>query len=133
MSENKNKIQNFETIKTSNLLHRVRNLKEDGYRFVQACGITGQNGASTVMYSFCKDYVLTNVKIVVEDGEEVESITKEYWNAFIYENEVHDLFGVKFAHSALDYGGNFFRVSEETPWKSKPSSESAEDKGEVEK
>ena len=55
----------------------------------------------------------------IKIGEEVESITGIYWPAFIYENEIHDLFGVKFNHSALDYQGGFFKISEETPWKPK--------------
>jgi ech hydrogenase subunit D len=123
MSENKNAVQNFETITPSELLPKIRKFKEEGYRFVQACGITGKNGAATVMYSFDKDYYLYNVKVPVADGESLESITGSYWNAFIYENEVHDLFGIDFLHSALDYGGNFFRISQETPWKSEKTAD----------
>ena len=47
------------------------------------------------------------------------SITGIYWAAFIYENEMQDLFGVKFKHMALNYGGNFFKVSQPTPWNPK--------------
>ena len=59
------------------------------------------------------------VQLHVKDGETVESITGSYWNAFVYENEVHDLFGIEFLHSALDFHGNFFKTAEPTPWKKK--------------
>ncbi|MEG0157472.1 MAG: NADH-quinone oxidoreductase subunit C [Anaerovoracaceae bacterium] len=116
MSERTPNQQDFQTVTASELLGVVRNLREDGYRLGQACATTKENGYE-ILYSFDKDHVLTNLRLVIGEGEEVESVTKEYWSAFIYENEMHDLFGIKFLHNALDYGGHFFKVSEETPWK----------------
>ena len=49
----------------------------------------------------------------------MESISGDYWPAFIYENEMHDLFGIKFSHLTLDYEGKFFKVAEPTPWNPK--------------
>ncbi|MDO4518299.1 MAG: NADH-quinone oxidoreductase subunit C, partial [Bacillota bacterium] len=71
------------------------------------------------IYSFDKEHEIYNLRLPIAIGEEIESITNIYWPAFIYENEIHDLFGVKFKHSALDYNGTFFRIAEETPWKPK--------------
>ncbi len=116
--ENKNKIQNFNDISATELLPLVRNLKEEGYRFVQLCG-TAKEGGTVVMYSFDKDYDMVHYNVLVKNEEAVESITETYWNAFVYENEVADLFGVKFLHNALDYHGNFFKTAETTPWKMK--------------
>ena len=113
---NLNQVQNFEDITLAELLPKVRQLKEEGARFVQMCGITQPDGA-IVMYSFDKDYTLYNYKLKVLDDEEVESITGSYWNAFVYENEIHDLFGITFLHNALDFGGNFFKTYKPTPWK----------------
>jgi len=113
--EKKYKIQNFEPITPDKLLERVRNLKDDGYRFLQLCGIT-KSDHYQLLYSFDLDHVMLILRMDVKPDEEVESITKEYWPAFIYENEVHDLFGIKFLHNALDYGGNFFTTAEPTPW-----------------
>ncbi len=47
---------------------------------------------------------------------ELQSVTAIYPYAFIYENEMHDLFGVTFKNLALDYGGKFFKIAEEKPW-----------------
>jgi ech hydrogenase subunit D len=118
MSEKKFAIQDIQNIAASELLERVRKLKEDGYRLAQACAMNREYGQD-LLYSFDKDHILLNLKVKVNEGEEVESITGEYWPAFIYENEMHDLFGIKFLHNALDYNGNFFVTAEPTPWNPK--------------
>jgi ech hydrogenase subunit D len=49
--------------------------------------------------------------------EEIMSITGVYWSAFVFENELQDLFDVKFKHMELNYGGNFYTTNEPHPWK----------------
>ena len=118
--ERKTAVQNFETVDLSALITKVGDLKQNGYRLVQICGVNVDDDTYEIVYSFDKDHVLYNLRVEVKiDVDEVESITGFYWPAFIYENEIHDLFGVKFNHSALDYQGKFFKIAEETPWKPK--------------
>ncbi|MDD4200630.1 MAG: NADH-quinone oxidoreductase subunit C [Eubacteriales bacterium] len=112
-------VQNFESVEVSDLISKVADFKAEGYRLVQICGVNLDDDTYEILYSFDKDHVLTNLRLDIAIGTEVESITGIYWAAFVYENEVHDLFGVKFNHSALDYQGTFFKISEETPWKPK--------------
>ena len=112
------KIQNFISIEPAQLLDKVQDLKADGYRLGQACCTKISEGFE-IIYSFDKDHVLTNYKLVIPEEEVIASITGVYWAAFIYENEMQDLFGVKFKHMALNYGGNFFKVSQPTPWNPK--------------
>ncbi|NLD20023.1 MAG: NADH-quinone oxidoreductase subunit C [Clostridiales bacterium] len=111
--------QIFTQVELSQLLSEVKNLKADGYRFVQACATTIEEGKFEIIYSFDKEHELVNLRLNISEGEEVESITGDCWPAFIYENEIHDLFGIKFNHSALDYEGHFFKVVEPTPWNPK--------------
>ena len=111
--------QNFEAVELSNLISRVGDLKADGYRLVQICGVNLDDDNYEILYSFDKNHELLILRLDIAIGTEVESITGIYWPAFIYENEIHDLFGVQFNHSALDYQGTFFRIAEETPWKPK--------------
>jgi ech hydrogenase subunit D len=73
--------------------------------------------------------VLLNLKLEVKEGQEVASISDIVWHAFIYENEMHDLFGVTFKNLALDYGGHFFKTSEPTPWNPKNEERKAEQNG----
>ena len=110
--------QNFTPVELSQLLTKVMDLKAEGYRFGQACA-TVVDDTFEIIYSFDKDYQLVNLRLVISQGDEVESITGVYWPAFIYENEMHDLFGIQFNHMELDYEGNFFKVAEPTPWNPK--------------
>lgn len=109
-------IQTIEDVERSEISTKAAEMKDEGYRLGQICGTRIPNGTE-LLYSFDKDHVLTNLRLTVSDGEEVSSITETYWPAFIYENEVHDLFGVKFMESKLDYEGRFFRLAMPTPWK----------------
>ena len=110
--------QNFTPVELSQLLTKVKDLKAEGYRFGQACA-TVVDDTFEIIYSFDKDYQLVNLRLVISQGDEVESITGVYWPAFIYENEMHDLFGIQFNHMEPDYEGNFFKVDEPTPWNPK--------------
>lgn len=105
-------------VTASDLLPKVRDLKSEGYRLVQICATKVSEGFE-ILYSFDKDHELQNLKLTVAEEEEVQSITADFWPAFIYENEMHDLFGIKIKHIALDYGGHFFKVAEPTPWNPK--------------
>lgn len=100
------------------LLATVRGMKKDGYRLLQICATKVSEGFE-ILYSFDKDHELTNLRLTIPEEEEVQSVTGEYWGAFIYENEMHDLFGIKIINNELDYGGHFFKVSEPTPWNPK--------------
>ena len=112
--------QNFEAVELSNLISKVGDFKAEGYRLVQICGVNLDDDTYEIVYSFDKDHVMTNLRLAVKiDVDEVESINGIFWPAFIYENEIHDLFGVQFNHSALDYQGTFFKTAEKTPWKPK--------------
>ena len=112
-------------IKASELLEKALGLAAGGYRLVQVC-CTKVGDDLEILYSFDKDYELMNLKLTIPDGLEVMSITSAFWPAFIYENEISDLFGIAFKNSELDYGGHFFKVSETTPWNPKKQEGGAE-------
>ena len=106
-------------VANDDLLSVVRGMKKDGYRLLQICA-TKVSAGFEILYSFDNgEHELTNLKLTVPEEEEVQSVTGEYWGAFIYENEMHDLFGIKIVNNELDYGGNFFKVVEPTPWNPK--------------
>lgn len=107
--------QDFVEVEPVRLVETVADLKASGYRLGQLCASLVGDGIE-LLYSFDKDYVLKNLKVQLAQGEEVQSISGVYWPAFVYENEVHDLFGVKFRHLALDYEGGFYKLALPTPW-----------------
>jgi len=129
MSDKKYMIQNFEPVEASALLLKMHDLNAQGYRLGQMCCSAAGDGFE-IMYSFDKgDHVLLNLKLQVPESMELISITSVYWSAFIYENEIHDLFGISFKHLALDYGGHFFKISEPTPWNPPKQEKEAEQNG----
>jgi len=110
--------RNIVPITSSELIEKISDLKADGYRLAQVC-CTKVSAGFEILYSLDKDNYLLNLKLTIPEEEEIMSITGIYWAAFIYENEMQDLFGVKIKHMALNYGGHFFKVSEPTPWNPK--------------
>ena len=89
--------------------------KREGWRFVQLLAVVTDGGFDLV-YSFMKDGVLENYTIQdVTKDTAVPSITDQFLAAFVFENEVHDLFGINVKGSAIDLGGTFYQLSQKEP------------------
>lgn len=119
--------QDIQSVTAEELLPLARNLKDDGYRLGQICATTKKHGFE-ILYTFAKEMELKNYRLTIGREDKVESITEEFWPAFIYENEMHDLFGIEFLHNALDYGGNFFVTATDKPWLDVPLPDDDEEK-----
>lgn len=103
-------------IDISELLAKVQEYRDNDYRLVQM-GSTGTGDGYEINYSFDKDLKFENLRITIREEEEVPSITGIYWGAFIYENEIHDLFGIKITGINVDYKGNFYKVAKQFAFK----------------
>ena len=101
----------------ADLLGKAAQYKKDGYRMVQILCTRVPEGYE-LTYSFDKDYVMENLRVVVPLEGSVMSVTSQYWYAFVWENEIHDLFGlnVEFIAPEVDYGGKFFHLAKPMPW-----------------
>ena len=107
--------QTFESLSLDSLHNFALSRKEDGWRYVQTLAVNKDDGVDLV-YSFMKDGNLVNSVISdVPRDAEVPSITDVYLAAFVFENEIHDLFGTNITNIAIDFKGNFYRVSTEYP------------------
>ena len=116
MTERKDLIQDIESAETENLLAIAQDSKTAAFRLVQICA-TAAGDSLEVLYTFEKENILKNYKFTIgAAAPELQSVTMVYPYAFIYENEMHDLFGITFKNLGLDYGGKFFKIAEETPW-----------------
>ena len=99
----------------------VKKFKEDGCRLVQIC-CTQIADTFEIDYSFDKNFVFTGLRIILDSRETViPSISEVYWSSFIYENEIHDLYGIKFKGIAVDYKGNFYKTAIKNPFYNAPS------------
>lgn len=105
----------YSTVALSEIESLAKQKKADGWRYVQTLAVNTEQGID-LLYSFMKEDVLENVTIKSLGKEDVvPSITESYLAAFVFENEVHDLFGVNISNIAIDFEGNFYRVSQKDP------------------
>jgi ech hydrogenase subunit D len=103
------------TIELHDLLAKVSELKQGGWRLVQiGCALLE---GFQLDYSFGRDYDFINLRINIPSLDiEIPSVSTLYRSAFIYENEMHDLFGVKVNGISIDYRGNFYQTAVKTPF-----------------
>ncbi len=106
----------FKTVLADNILAEAQRASYEGWHLVQQCA-TRVEGGYELIYTFGRDYDLDQWKITIGEDENVESITPFYPCAFIYENEMHDLFGVKIKMIQKDYAGRLYRTATPTPFK----------------
>ncbi len=117
MDEARKDPQVFFDIELSELMDRVNGYKGRGWRFVNLCGSTGGATAGKVelLYSFSSGDELENLRMLVTNEDTVPAISPVYPNAFFFENETHDLYGVAFKGITIDFGGAFYPTSVPTP------------------
>ena len=97
------------------LVIRTAQMKKDGYRLVQiGCAQVGDD--FEINYTFDKDFVLTNLRTTAKQDTVIPSVSGVYWGAFVYENEIHDLFGITVTGINVDFKGVFIRTTVRHPF-----------------
>lgn len=107
----------FVDVPLEELLTRVQTLKHEGMRFVQMCAETTEQGID-LLYTFydeTREHALNLCVYGIDAESRVPSIQGLYFAAFSYENETHDLYGVRFVNMKLDFGGHFFNLATSEP------------------
>lgn len=89
----------------------------EGWRYVQILAVKLEDeGKSDMVYSYMKDGHLMNLTVEAVSQEDViPSISDLFLEAFVCENEIHDLFGIHIENIAIDFLGNFYQLSTEFP------------------
>lgn len=100
-------IENLETLPEAGITARAHELHDSGYRFVTMTACTNPDGTVDIFYSFDLDFNLVTLKTTVEAGSTVKSISDVYLAAAYVENEISELFDVKFSGLAVNFGGRF--------------------------
>jgi len=111
--------QTITCIDFGKLIGSVERFRNEGYRLVQI-GCTKVGDQYEINYSFDKDYHFENLRITVTADIEIPSISGMYWNSFIYENEMHDLFGIPVRGMNIDFKGTFIRTAVKFPFSMPP-------------
>ena len=108
--------QNLEVIPLDTLLDRVKGLRARDSRLVQICA-TALPGQFELTYSFDLDGALFSLRVIVPDTDaRVPSISSIYGCAFLYENEMHDLFNLKVEGMSVDFHGNLYNTAVKFPF-----------------
>lgn len=103
------------------LVTRVLGLRHDGWRLVQI-GVTKIGDTIELNYSFDRALQFQNLRLTAPAADlRVPSISGVYWCAFLYENEIHDLYGIGFDGLAVDYKGSFYRTAQKFPFATSPA------------
>ncbi len=119
-------------ITSNELLSETLRLKNKGYRLVavSCTSIENQTDMSTetehtsvdhatmeLSYSFDKDYDLLSLRVLTDTKERISSISIIYPYAFLYENEIKELFGVKIKDITVDFNNTLYKIPVKTPFK----------------
>ena len=99
------------------LLENAVAMKKNGLRLSQIC-CAYANEKLELSYSFADDttYDYINLRIVIDKTTPVCSITELYPYAFLYENEMKELFGVNILMLNVDYDSKLYRLHDKTPF-----------------
>jgi len=117
--------QKLLSVEIKDLFDKVKEFHAAGYRLVQI-GCT-KTDVLEINYSFDKDYSFVNLKVTIPSTDvEMSSVSPVYWSAFLYENEISDLYGIKIKNMAVDYKGSFYRTTVKFPFNPPASAPASE-------
>ena len=111
------------------LLPQVSALRSEGWRLVQVLCISS-TAAFELSYSFGLLHEMRVLRLLVDPEATVPSITQAFPGAYLYENELRDLFGVAIQCISVDWLGKVYDITGERPFSKiqvrLPSSEGSE-------
>jgi ech hydrogenase subunit D len=108
--------QSLELIHVDALLAKVQSMRQQGYRLIQISA-TRLPDRLELTYSFALDGRVAQFRLHLADGEfRVPSISPIYWCAFLYENEMHDLFSLEVQGMAVDFKGTLYKTAIKYPF-----------------
>lgn len=91
-------------ITLDNLLDEAKKYHDGGYRLVTTTCVD-LDDKFDIIYHFDKNLKLENLRLTIDKGTALPSISSIYFCAVLPENEMQDMFGIKVDGLAVDYGG----------------------------
>jgi len=90
-------------ISAENVIGETAKMKVAGYRFVTLSCVEIDETAVDILYHFDRELQMKHLRLTVPKDAPVPSISPVYFAAFLVENEIQDLFGIRFQGLAIDY------------------------------
>lgn len=104
-------------------LGRVAAYREGGWRLMLINAASelpsdeAPDGAYNVSWSFATDdNAVEHLRYRILPGEEVPSVSASFESAFLYENEMRELFGINVTGMNLDLGGQLYHGATVVPF-----------------
>jgi ech hydrogenase subunit D len=107
--------ESIKSIRVEELLAETVIKRGQGYRLVQISA-TQLPEQVELTYSFDLTDRLENLRILLAESEHLPSISSIFGCAILYENEIHDLFGVQVDGLTVDFKGNFYKTTLKFPF-----------------
>jgi ech hydrogenase subunit D len=99
--------QSIVPVALGDLMMEVDALRAAGWRLVQVLCV-GESAGAELSYSFGLDLEMRSLRVSVPAEASLPSITSLYPGAFLYENEIRDLFGVRIERIRSDWMGKVY-------------------------
>ena len=116
-------------IEQMDLLNKTLDMKNAGHRLAQICATKTKAEGFVLLYTFAKDDALLSLRFTTDGAKPIESISWLYGYAFLYENEMKDLFGLSIINMSLDFGGHLYKTSVKHPFAPAENENGATDNG----
>lgn len=106
-----NDAQTFQQVGAEEIVDKAQALVKEGYRLIQLC-CTKTPAVMDLVYTFEKENLdALNFRMPVNVGDTIASISETCHTAFLYENEIHDLYGVNFSGMIIDFQGTLYQTA----------------------
>ena len=99
---------NVLSVSRDTLVGEVAKTKVEGFRFVTVSCIELDGNTFNLLYHFDRDLALKHLRLTVSRDSNVPSISPVYFAAFLVENEIQDLFGIRFEGLTINYDGTLY-------------------------
>lgn len=108
-------VQIVDEIEPDRLLAEVDAFRSGGWRIVQILCVSSAGGCE-LSYSFGMGLEMRSLRFFAAPETAVPSVTALYPAAFLYENEIRDLFGVRIERIGSDWMGKVLDVAGDRPF-----------------
>jgi hypothetical protein len=93
----------------SEMFNRLSELKAQGARLITITALDHDTEIEYI-YNFAKDLDVVNLRVKTLRKEPMSSISSIYPSAFLFENELQDLFKIQVSGISVDFGGKLLTI-----------------------
>jgi ech hydrogenase subunit D len=101
-------LENVVSISPESLVGEIAKAKYEGYRFVTMTCVELSADTVEVIYHFDRNFTLKNYRMMVPKNADIPSVSHVFMAAFLVENEIQDMFHLKFNGLIIDFNRTLY-------------------------